>query len=355
MNADKPFHVLALSGGGFRGLYTARILADIEDHLGEPIARRFDLIAGTSIGGVLALGLACEIPARTMVDQFKLHGPRIFRTSWTEGLMRAFLHLQLPPPMQRISGLGYWASTYCAQDFRAMLEQPNLFSDKLLGNALHPVVVPTVNYTTGLPVMFKTPHHENFGRDHKLALKDIALATSAAPTYFPRHTVDSSQYVDGGIYANAPGLIALHESIHFLGAKPQEISMLSIGTMSSKLTANPNQNRRGGMLGWGGWNPVNTPKKLFNLSISSQEAVTDFMLKHWLQERYFHVDEILTGDKALAVGLDKATPAAIEALEGSAAQASKSRLGDEAFRRFLEHRAPPVVFFHGPRANSLET
>ncbi|MDE2627936.1 MAG: patatin-like phospholipase family protein, partial [Burkholderiales bacterium] len=61
---SKPFQILALSGGGFRGLYTAKVIADVESDIGAPIGSRFDLITGTSIGGILALALALEIPAQ---------------------------------------------------------------------------------------------------------------------------------------------------------------------------------------------------------------------------------------------------------------------------------------------------
>jgi len=353
MKHERPFHILALSGGGFRGMFTAQILADIEEAIGEPIARRFDLIAGTSIGGIIALALACEIPASTIVANFKEYGPNIFRSPWIVGLLQ-FLKTRQLPPMQRFSAMGYLSSTYSADDLKAMLAREALFGNRTLGFASHPVVIPTVNYTTGLPVMFKTPHHINFREDHKRQMVDIALATSAAPTYFPRHIVAGSEYVDGGLYANAPGLVALHEALQFFDADWEQIGMLSIGTMSSKLTGDPGQNRRGGMLGWGGPNPVNTPKKLFNLAISSQESITNFIVQHRLGTRYFHIDEILTGDKARAVGLDKASPSAIQALEGSAKQASKAALGREAVRSFLEHRAAPAVFYHGPLANSID-
>src|SRR6202051_1718525 len=75
--AAPVFQVLALSGGGYRGLYMAKIIADIEAADGVPFARLFDLIAGTSIGGILALALALEIPASRMVELFTDHvGPR---------------------------------------------------------------------------------------------------------------------------------------------------------------------------------------------------------------------------------------------------------------------------------------
>ncbi len=58
----EPFHILSLSGGGFLGLYTVSVLAGLEEETGQPLARRFELLAGTSVGGIIALGLAAEIP-----------------------------------------------------------------------------------------------------------------------------------------------------------------------------------------------------------------------------------------------------------------------------------------------------
>lgn len=92
INNSPCFRILALSGGGYRGLYTAELLKRIEaDNNGEPLARRFDLIAGTSIGGILALALACEIPASKLVELFETHGPTIFRrrSAWSKLLRLA--------------------------------------------------------------------------------------------------------------------------------------------------------------------------------------------------------------------------------------------------------------------------
>ncbi|WP_457825796.1 patatin-like phospholipase family protein, partial [Staphylococcus aureus] len=72
-------------------------------------------------------------------------------------------------------------------------------------------MIPAINYSSGLPQIFKTAHHKDFKRDHTFRLVDIALATSAAPGYFPRHCFNNNQYVDGGLYANAPGMLAVHE------------------------------------------------------------------------------------------------------------------------------------------------
>jgi predicted acylesterase/phospholipase RssA len=306
-------------------------LADLEDHTGEPIGRRFDLLAGTSIGGILALALASEIPAAKMVTLFERHGGEIFRK-------------------QRWSWGGIWKSTYTADRLKDLLSQDDLFGDRLLSTSKHRVIIPTINYSSGQPVLFKTAHHPNFIRDHKLRLVDIALATSAAPMYFPRHVFGNNQYVDGGLYANAPGLLALHEAEKFLGQDARNVWAVSVGTMSSRFTVNPAKNRAGGTWDWGGAQPARTPQRLFGLAISVQESITEFMLRHRLDERYLHVDETLTNEKSKAVALDKTDAPAREALLGAASEASKRVLGEQKSRSFLQHTAAAPQFFHAVTA-----
>ena len=327
---QQRFQILALSGGGFRGLYTAKILADLEEEIRAPIATRFDLIAGTSIGGILALAIASGIPAKAMVDLFVEHGEEIFK--------------------RRFSLMGMLRAPYSAKPLQSLLSAPSLFGQRTLGDCKHPVLIPAINYSSGQPQVFKTSHHPSFKRDHKFRLVDIALATSAAPAYFPRHTFNNNQYVDGGLYANAPGLLADHEAQTFFRQPSETVHLLSIGTMSSKFTANPGRNRDGGTYDWGGINPTNTPKRLFGLSISVLESLTDFMLRHRLPGRYIHIDETLTDERASAVALDKADRPAKEALMGAASEQSKFWLGKDEFQPFLNHRSSPPQFFYGPNA-----
>ena len=327
---EKRFQALALSGGGFRGLYTAKILADIEDEIGAPIASRFDLIAGTSIGGILALAVALGIPAARMVKLFEENGKKIFK--------------------RRFSMWGILRAPYSPECLKKLLSADDVFGRRTLGDCKHPVIVPAINYSTGQPQLFKTPHHPNFKRDHTFSLVDVALATSAAPAYFPRHTFNKSQYVDGGLYANAPGLLALHEAQSFLGQTAEDVHMISVGTMSSKFTADPSHNRSGGSYDWGGLHPANMPKRLFGLSISVQESLSDFMLKHRLPSRYMHLDDVLTDQRARAVALDKADGPAQEVLIGVAAERSKVVNGQAEFQQYLKHQATPPIFLYGPNA-----
>ena len=329
--AAARFQILALSGGGFRGLFTARLLADLEQAIGASIATRFDLIAGTSIGGILALAVALEIPAARMVALFERHGEAIFR--------------------KRFSLAGLWRAPYSQKPLQNLLEDPELFGDRTLDACRHPVIVPAINYSNGQPVMFKTPHHPDFSRDFRYRLVDVALATSAAPGYFPRHCFDHNQYVDGGLYANAPGLFAVHEAERFLGQSREHLHVVAMGTMSSKFTVDPRRNRSGGTFDWGGWNPANTPQRLFGLAISAQESAVHALLGHRLPVgHYHHVDEPLTDARSRAVALDCADAAAREVLLGAGGERAKACLGNPAFRDVLTHRAPAAHFFHGAQA-----
>lgn len=330
--AASRFQILALSGGGYRGLYTAKILADFEQHIGAPIASRFDLIAGTSIGGILALALALEIPAERMVDLFVRKGGVIFKRRWT---------------------LGWWRAPYTQGPLADLLADGEWFGQRTLGACRHRVLIPAINYSTGAPVVFKTPHHQNFLRDYRYRLVDVALATSAAPAYFPRHVFDHQQYLDGGLFANAPGLLAVHEARHFLERSPEQLYVVAIGTMSAKFTVDPRRNRRGGALDWGGVNPLAMPKRLFGVAISAQESLVNFMLKQQLLEgRYYHIDDDLTDERARAVALDKTNAAARDVLLGVGTERAKWFLGNPAFRTVLEHTPTPPEFFHGAQAHN---
>ncbi|WP_284078231.1 MULTISPECIES: CBASS cGAMP-activated phospholipase [Herbaspirillum] len=326
----KRFQILALSGGGYRGLFTAKVLADLEQEIGGPIAAKFDLIAGTSIGGILALAVAMEVPAEQMVSLFEKHGEKIFK--------------------RRLNLLGMLRAPYSPRYLQELLEQDDLFGALTLGDCKHPVIIPAINYSSGLPQIFKTAHHKDFKRDHTFRLVDIALATSAAPGYFPRHCFNNNQYVDGGLYANAPGMLAVHEAETFMGQAVEDIHLFSVGTMSAKFTADPRRNRSGGTYDWGGLHPANMPKRLFGLSISVLESLSDFMLKHRLKDRYVSVDDVLTDERVRAVALDKANAPAREVLLGAASERSKFCLGKSEYQGFLKHSPEGSKFYYGPNA-----
>jgi patatin-like phospholipase/acyl hydrolase len=101
------FQILTLSGGGFLGLYTAAVLAELEERSGRRLSECFDMFAGTSIGGIVALGLAAGRSATDIRDAFIEHGPRIFpnrppksKTAWIGRVVQ-----DLPSPLYRPDAL----------------------------------------------------------------------------------------------------------------------------------------------------------------------------------------------------------------------------------------------------------
>lgn len=324
------YHVLALSGGGYRGLYTATVLSELETAMGGPIASHFDLICGTSAGGMLALGLAAEIPARELKTLFEEHGSRIFGCrSWLRRL------------------LGFWLTAkHDSAGLREVLTER--FQDTTIGDLKHRVLVPAVNYSTGRGQFFKTPHDPSFELDYRMKVVDVALATAAAPVYFPLARNDRGVFADGGLVGNAPGLFGLHEVNTFLAPNQgARIRVLAIGTMTIGATV-----RGGASLdrGFGKWRGG-----LFDLVISAQESSVDYMLRQSLGRDYFQIDDKATPDQSKDVkALDRVSIGATNTLKNRGNHAAQRALGDPLFRPFRVHEAGAPIFFHGPNKNVPE-
>jgi hypothetical protein len=326
------YHVLALSGGGYRGLYTATVLAQLEAALGHPLAAHFDLICGTSAGGLLGLGLAAEIPAVELKALFEEHGSRIFgcRTLWRQ--MVGF----------------WWRAKHSSEGLRAVLNER--FGELTIGDLKHRVVVPAVNYSTGRGQFFKTPHHPTIELDHQMTLTDVALATAAAPVYFPLSRNRRGVFADGGLVGNAPGFIGLHEVRTFLapGEKDICVRVLAVGTMSVGATVRGNATLDRGFLRWRG--------SLFDLVISAQESSVDAMLGQSLGDRYLLIDDEATPDQSRDVeDLDRVSVAATNTLRDRGMHAAQRALGDPKFQPFRVHRAGAPTFFHGPNKNAASS
>ncbi len=122
--------------------------------------------------------------------------------------------------------------------------------DATLGDARNPVAIPAVNVTQGRPQVFKTRHKAEWTRDWKYKVVDVALATAAAPTFFELAEVDGNLYADGGLFANAPDLIALHEAEHFFRVPLEAARLLSIGTTTKSYSLSFSAGRQFGIADW---------------------------------------------------------------------------------------------------------
>ncbi|MGK2911342.1 MAG: CBASS cGAMP-activated phospholipase [Sphingobium sp.] len=323
------FQILSLSGGGFLGLYTAAVLAELEERSGRRLSECFDMFAGTSIGGIVALGLAAGRSAADIRDAFVEHGPRIFpyrppksKIAWFGRAVR-----NLPSPLYRPEAL------------RETIEQI-VGKDTCMSDLMRPVVVPAVSLTKGGPKVFKTGHHQRLVLDWRLLVSDVALATSAAPTYFPAHRIGDDLYADGGMFANSPDMIALHEAEQFLGVRRDDIHVLSVGTTSTDFAMSAALDPDLGVLGW------MRNQRLTDVMIGSQQALTNDMMKHVLNERYLRIDRQQADEQRSVLALDIATPEAVTNLLSLARGSFADVSGDPRLRTLLEHEAPPFVFIN---------
>lgn len=207
----KRFQILSLDGGGIKGLFSAAVLAFLEDDLNVRVTDHFDLITGTSTGGIIALGLGMGMRPREIVQFYVEHGGAIFKQ---HGLSK-IKHLV--------------RSKFDAGSLERELK--NLFGDRLLGSCSKRLVIPSYNIGEDDVYLFKTPHHKRFRRDYKVPLWKVAMATSAAPTYFPSFQgLDHIRLVDGGVWANNPTMVAAIEAVSVLDVPLSEIQVLSLGT-----------------------------------------------------------------------------------------------------------------------------
>jgi len=224
--------ILTIDGGGIRGLLPASLLATLEDAVGEPVVDYFDLIVGTSTGGIIALGLGAGISAASIRDFYLAHGPSIFSGSRTP---RSIRHLAV--------------GKYRADGLRHALD--DTLADTRLGDSTTRLVVPSVNLENGEVHIYKTAHHPRLERDYKERMVDVALATAAAPTYLPTYrTTGGVPLIDGGLFANNPVGLAVVEAIGVLDWPRRELQVLSLGCGAEPLGVRLARSRNMGRLYW---------------------------------------------------------------------------------------------------------
>lgn len=199
--------ILSIDGGGIRGLIPALILTEIEERTGKKISELFDLLAGTSTGGIIAVGLNVDDPqtgkpysAQKIAGLYEENGQKIFQKKHLVPAVGSLLD-----------------ESYYHHGLEEVLE--SYFGDAELKSTRTELLITSYDIEHRKPFYFLSreaklnPHQENFH------LRDIARATSAAPTYFEPHPLSNRHYkhlalVDGGVFANNPALLAYSEAIN---------------------------------------------------------------------------------------------------------------------------------------------
>ena len=219
--------ILCIDGGGILGTFPAAFLAEMEQHFDQPIGSYFDLIAGTSTGGILAIGLSMGFEATELLYLYEKRGPEIFGETY--GTLRNLA-------MRNLRCLQWlYRRKYDSDSLRAVLQE--VLGSKRIGEAKTRLIVPAWNPNSQCVYIFKTAHHPRLKTDYRSLAVDAALATSAAPTYFRHHiTQHDVGILDGGIWANNPIAIAVIEAITMLGWPPESLQILSLGCLEETYT-----------------------------------------------------------------------------------------------------------------------
>lgn len=253
--------LLCIDGGGIRGLVPAIFLERLEHATSRSIAQQFDLISGTSTGGLLALGLTVPNadrsgPRHRASDLRRLYEERtdlIFPQRWWQGVT------------------GFFQPRYSADGLREVVRE--YMGDARISESVTPVVIPAFNRTHGEDAVFKTTAQPDW------YARDAALATSAAPTFFPAHDATSldnsvsASFVDGGIWANNPVLCAYAEAR--LKWSEERIEIVSLGTGHRRQeNLGPAE---GGLIQW--------VRALADLFMDAGERGIDYQIRAFTQAR----------------------------------------------------------------------
>jgi patatin-like phospholipase/acyl hydrolase len=270
--------ILAIDGGGIGGIIPAQLLTRLAvDH--PQLIEKADIVAGTSTGGLIALGLADQRPPDFVASLYLKRGREIFGRS-----------------MARMPPFDWVRAKYSPAGLRSIMVDE--FKDKTLAQLAKPVVIPTVALQRGddkqspdgkhkhtpagiflstVPLKAGCPPDKTKYESDKWSCVDAALATSAAPTYFPAHRVGGWRLWDGGLVANNPSAVALGEARRSY-PRGTEFTILSLGTGYGQ-HATPA----------GDWGKLQAVKEIIATALDTSVGSTAFLLRQEMGDRYLRL------------------------------------------------------------------
>jgi patatin-like phospholipase/acyl hydrolase len=298
------FQILSLDGGGLKGLFTASFLDCWERDTGRPVVDQFDLIVGTSTGGIIALALGLGCSAADIVRFYREEAETIF-------------------PEAALSNLKHWMQVkYSAEGLETALQK--YFGERTLGECVRPLVIPAFYAQRREIYLFKTPHHPHLRHDWREKVTLVARSTAAAPTYFaPLEKAPGLELVDGGVWANNPIMVGIAEALGYLSQPQSDIAAVRIGTTCAACPMDefPTQ---------GGKVVMAAPAIAFMMD--GQEKSAAAMAAHILgKERYYEVNPVAAPNE---FSLDKLS----EGLVGLGQFEYRTHSSNLADKGFLKHK-----------------
>jgi predicted acylesterase/phospholipase RssA len=326
-----PIRILSLDGGGMRGLMCVRILVELERLSGRRIAELFDVIAGTSTGGMIALGLTRPGPegkpgltAQEVQDIYIRFGSTIFPRVAVRPLRPLRwekVRTARPVVTQRVGALArpsrYSNARYSAAGLEKLLAE--LLGTTRLAEAMADVIIPSYDWKAGRAFVFRSREARD-GTSFDPTMAQVARATTAAPTYFPPMQLRTGDrelvLIDGGVVANNPASIAYFEALYNADSERNpdpDFLVLSLGTGRPPVETPTYQElwsrnwlRMGmGMLG----------VMMDGTSEISDEVLGNIMRPRHPRSRYWRIDTDLYG---VRLNLDDASPQQVKGLIGLA-------------------------------------
>lgn len=354
-SGSEKFRILSIDGGGIRGIIPCKLLTDLESELmkrdGDDVrlVDYFDLICGTSTGGIIAIGIGLGLTAKEILDIYEKNGHEIFPCRRRNKLsqLRSVLLNQSFYKRKRLKDLLHATYSKCTRD-----------GDTRLGHAKTRLLIPVYNAEHGKIHVFKTAHTKGLKRDYQIPAVDVALSTAAAPvffepysfTYINRGTSDKQTFhniVDGGLVANNPAHIGLMEAIEGLGVPLNNVSLLSLGTGVDNFTAHIKSKKMGPRF-WA--NPLSKDGlRLYNAMSSAQSedianklSLINNGIANNRQKSFEYLRIQHTFNKREAIGLDDSSDNAIASMNSIAQQLFR-KYGAEIERVFLQEKKTDFV------------
>jgi patatin-like phospholipase/acyl hydrolase len=348
---ENPFRILAIDGGGIRGVIPAKILDAIEKHTGCPTFELFDLVAGTSTGGIIALGLTKPHPnildkpqahytAADLVELYETCGEQIFRK---------------PSPLRKL-GLFFNEAKFPSEGRDSILNK--YFGNTYLKAALKEILITSYDIERRIPVLFTSileKQNTNSQVPQRLCdgvmMKQAAMATSAAPTYFEPYQISVENLnelytlVDGGLFANNPSSLATTEVIYNFVSKTRgkykldmnEVLVVSLGTGSLQRSYSFQQTKRWGMLQW--------VRPVIDISMDGNSASIDNQMRQLFTQttdgvrHYYRLNPILNEKNEAMDDASKSNMSSLSQLADETIAKSQADL-DQLCEILLKHKSP---------------